>query len=300
LLLAGYIDGEGPDGLGSIRASTPDQGRAIVRRYKTSGFEQIKIYGNGALKRDIVSAIVDEAHKLGMTVTGHIPRGMNAIEAVEIGFDQINHIGFLFSVLRPTQPAGQRRMDLGSAEARRAIQFFKERGTVIEPTFARFELNTHPVDTPFVQFEPGMARAPKQLADIFDKTGLDAERAERARASAEQSAAVLRALRDAGIPIVAGIDLVLPGHSLHRELELYVKAGLTPMEAIQTATIVPARAMKLDSELGTLERGKQADLVILDGDPLASISNIRRIKYVVKAGGLYDPAPLWRVAGFHP
>jgi imidazolonepropionase-like amidohydrolase len=92
----------------------------------------------------------------------------------------------------------------------------------------------------------------------------------------------------------------VPGHSLHRELELYVRAGLTPMEAVQAATIVPARVMKMDKEVGTIEAGKRADMIILDGNPLESISNIRKVRSVVTRGKLYDCAQLWQSVGFRP
>jgi imidazolonepropionase-like amidohydrolase len=102
------------------------------------------------------------------------------------------------------------------------------------------------------------------------------------------------------VTIVAGTDQAVPGHSLHRELELYVDAGFTPMEAIQAATIVPARAMKKDKELGTIEAGKRADFILVDGDPLADIHALRKIRIVVAQGKAYDPAKLWRSVGFAP
>jgi imidazolonepropionase-like amidohydrolase len=116
----------------------------------------------------------------------------------------------------------------------------------------------------------------------------------------DQFMAVLGALHRAGIPIVAGTDQVVPGHSLHREIELYVKAGFTPMEAIQAATIVPARVMKLDKETGTVEAGKAADLIILDANPLENISNIRTVRSVITGGRLYNTAELWQSVGFKP
>ena len=111
---------------------------------------------------------------------------------------------------------------------------------------------------------------------------------------------IVNALRAAGIPIVAGTDLVVPGHSIARELELEVRGGFTPMQAIQAATIVPARAMALDGESGTVEPGKRADLVLLDGDPLTNISEVRRVHAVVTGGRMFLPAPLWRSVGFAP
>ena len=93
----------------------------------------------------------------------------------------------------------------------------------------------------------------------------------------------------------------VPAHSLHRELELYVKAGLTPLEAVQAATLTPARVMKLENEVGTIAAGKRADtIVILDANPLGKISNIRKVRFVVTQGRLFDCAKLWETVGFKP
>jgi imidazolonepropionase-like amidohydrolase len=108
----------------------------------------------------------------------------------------------------------------------------------------------------------------------------------------------MKALHEAGVPIVAGTDGGVPGYSLLRELELSVAAGLTPLEAIQTATIVPARVMTMEREVGTIAAGKTADLLVLDADPLANIANIRTTAWVVRGGRMYEPAKLWRAAGF--
>jgi imidazolonepropionase-like amidohydrolase len=90
----------------------------------------------------------------------------------------------------------------------------------------------------------------------------------------------------------------VPGYTLYRELELYVEGGMTPLEAIQTATLVPAHVVGRERESGTVEAGKRADLAILDADPLASIHNIRTVRWVVAAGRLFDCAPLRRAVGF--
>jgi imidazolonepropionase-like amidohydrolase len=111
---------------------------------------------------------------------------------------------------------------------------------------------------------------------------------------------IVGAMHKAGVPIVAGTDQTVPGFSIYREIELYVQAGFTPMEAIQAATIVPARVMGFDKELGTVEAGKRADLAILDANPLDSIHNIRSVRFVITNGTMYNCGELWQSVGFKP
>jgi imidazolonepropionase-like amidohydrolase len=303
MLLAGIIDGESNSSWGLIRASTVAEAEAAVNRYHTAGFQQIKIYSS--VQPPIVEAICAAAHKLGMTVTGHVPTGLNALQAIEAGMDQINHVQYLLPVLRPRsfrplQGAPPPPLDFQAPEAQKAIQFLKEHKTVIDPTLAVFEWSMHPAEKPFASIEPGAGKVPRQLAGAINNTGVPAISVPLTTAILDRYYSIVGALHKAGIPIVAGTDQVVPGHSLHREIELYVKCGFTPMEAIQAATIVPARVMKLDKESGTIEAGKRADILILDRDPLDNIRNIRTGKTVIAAGRIYDTAQLWSSVGFKP
>jgi imidazolonepropionase-like amidohydrolase len=162
------------------------------------------------------------------------------------------------------------------------------------------EMFTRNKKTPIATFEPGFARVPREYAEHMKNIGFEPEAEKMARAMLERFIATVGALHKAGVTIVAGTDVVVPGHSLHRELELFVQAGLTPMEAIQAATVAPARAMKRDKDAGTVEAGKRADLIVVDADPLESISNIRKLKWVIAGGRMFDSADLWRAAGFQP
>lgn len=304
LLLAGYIDGksEGFD----VQADTPAEAQAAVQRYKAAGFEQIKIRDH--VKPEILRAITAEAHRLGMTVTGHVPEGMNAIQAVEAGMDQLDHLNYVESGFVPDLPRGQPlfEVDLNSAASKKALELFKQRGTVIHPTNAVLELMLHLLNEPIESFEPGVTQVAPELLEQINKKGVQPEAAEAAETAVAIRAAIAvllkitLALHQAGIPIIAGSDVGVPGHTLHRELELYVKAGLTPLEALQTATLTPARVMKLENEVGTIEAGKRADLVILAGNPLENISNIRKVKFVVAGGRLFDASKLREVVGFKP
>src|SRR5262249_8643715 len=104
----------------------------------------------------------------------------------------------------------------------------------------------------------------------------------------------------AGVRIVPGSDTGLVGYGLHRELELYVEAGMTPLEVIQCATIGSARAMNLERESGTIEPGKRADMILVEGNPLANISDLRRVARVIANGRMYNPSRLSQLVGFKP
>jgi hypothetical protein len=191
-------------------------------------------------------------------------------------------------------------LDLNSEQARKAIQFFQQHNTVIDPTASWGEMAGRSKDMDIPSFEPGIAKAPYTLATKFMSLGAPASESVRVHRQMEQTEAVIGALHKAGIPIVAGSDTGLLGYGLYRELELYVKAGMTPLEAIQTATIVPARVMNLASESGSIEPGKRADLILVDGNPLENISDIRKVIKVVAHGRMYDSAALWKSVGFQP
>jgi imidazolonepropionase-like amidohydrolase len=273
-----------------------------VQRYKNAGYEQIKIRDH--VKLEILKVITAEAHRLGMTVTGHVPETMNAIDAVEAGMDQLNHLNYVATGFVPKN--GQRpgevplSLNLESKESRAALQLFKERGTVIDPTMAVVELMVRPMNVPIETFEPGVAKVDPELVEQINKKGAPPAEALAARAAIATMLKIILGLQRAGIPIVAGTDVGVPGHTLHRELELYVKAGLTPLEAIQAATVTPARVMKLENEVGTITAGKRADIIILDANPLEDISNIRKVRFVVTQGRLFDCAKLWQAVGFKP
>ena len=281
-LLGGLVDGPGPRAFGAVTAATPDEGRAVVRKYHADGFEQMKIYS--LVSPEVVQAIVDETHRLGMTVTGHVPNGMTAQSVVEAGFDAIAHM--------------QLRGQAGSEESKAQIAFFKTHGTVMDPTSSWNELGGHPAAAPLESFLPGVSRLPLPLKRMFDSMSAGNGDVQAWRARLIDSGTLLKSAVDAGVLVVTGTDKGVPGFSLQRELELYVEAGMTPLQALQTATIVPARAMKLDAELGTIEVGRRADLVVCNADPLARMSNIRDTRWVITNGRMYGTAALWRVAGF--
>jgi hypothetical protein len=302
LLLAGVIDGSGPAALGVIRADTPDEGRARVRQYHDAGFDQIKIYSS--IKLDVLRAICAEAHALGMTVTGHIPEGLTAYQGVDAGMDQINHAVYLAPLAGPPVPPGATvippAVDSADSATHALSAFLLAHHTVLDPTLAIFEWVWHPASTPVSTFEPGVTKVAPELLASLTHVGSPPARAARDSARFARLVETIRVLHHAGVPIVAGTDQTIPGYSLHREMELYVEAGFTPMEAIEAATSVPARVMHLDREVGTVVAGRRADLLIVDGHPLDRIADTRNVWLVVANGRRYTPAPLWRSVEFTP
>ena len=300
LLLAGYIDGKHEEHNFDVEVETPEEARAAVQRYKNAGYEQIKI--RDYVKLETLKVICAEAHRLGMTVTGHVPKGLNALKAVEAGMDQINHINYVETGFFPNRDRDDPSLsiNLKGLNAVAALKFFKEHGTVVDPTDAVLELMLRPMNQPIESFEPGAAKVAPELKPQINKKGGPVEEAEGLRMLIDVLLKITGALQRAGVPIVAGTDVGVPGHTLHRELELYVKAGMTPLEAIQAATITPARVMKVDSEVGTIEMGKRADLIVLDANPIDNISNIRKIRLSVSQGRVFESAQLWQSVGFLP
>jgi len=307
ILAAGFIDGSGPFSIGMARADTPEQVREWVKRYHDAGFQQVKIYSSVKLPQIAVAA--EEAHKLGMTATGHIPEGVTTREAVEAGQDQISHIPYILQMMAPPFPAGTNRVarskalseiDLESDKAKEAMAFLKEHHTVVDPTLVIYEMGTASTAKPFSSFEPGAAKVAPELAQALFDVVPPGENAELQEKLFEKYVALVGKLHAAGVPVVVGTDQTVPGHSVHREIELYTKAGFTPMEAIQAATIVPARAMGVDKELGTIEAGKRADLILVKGNPLEDIHTIRNVEFVMTGGKMFKTGPLWESVGFLP
>jgi len=308
MLLAGLVDTSGPTGFGAVTADTPEEGRAVVDRYHDAGFVQMKLYTY--LKPDVVKAITAEAHRVGMSVTGHVPAALTTNEGVEDGMDQINHLNYVSRMMRPQAASGNSAaarggnnlntaaIDVNSPEAQRAIQFLLDHHTVVDPTASWGEMAGHSKDMDVAGFEPGILNAPYTLSTKYIAMGVPATDSIRVHARMAENLAVIGALFKAGVPIVAGSDTGLVGYGLDREIEIYAQAGMPPMAAIQAATLVSARAMKLDKESGTIEAGKRADLILVNGNPLQNISDIRKVSKVVTNGWMYDSTKLRQSVGF--
>ena len=285
LFFAGLIDGPGLQGFGEFSAGTPEEGRALVRRYHQLGFEMIKIYM--ALAPEVTAAICDEAHKQGMRCTGHVPNSMDLHEAIDAGMDQIAH----FPV----------RGDLTTDDGKKQIAHFLAKKTVFDPTASWGEIGGKSAQEPMENIQPVLQHLPRPLLqEHVASLGQSPSDTATSHARLARMLANIKAAHDAGVPIIAGTDEGIPAYSVYRELELYVKAGFTPMDALRSATAVAAQAMRVDKDMGTVETGKRADLLILDANPLENISNVRTVRFVLKDGRMFDSAALWTAAGFVP
>lgn len=293
ILMAGIIDGKGPMALGIIQADTKEEAIKAVDTYKAKGFDQIKIYSS--VKPAILKIICDEAHKQGFTVTGHIPNNMTLRAGVDSGMNMVNHIQYVYSLMRRNK---DRSINFDDSVSRAAIKFIKDHQTVIDPTIGVYDLALRDVKNDIIKMEPAFYTLPLPLQTQFINTGEDSATHAMLMPMLNSMKLLVKKLYDEGVPIVAGTDMGFPGFSVARELELYVEGGLTPAQALKTATIIPAQVMGLAQKTGSISTGKNADLIIIDGDPLANISAVRNVKTIIKGGKVYNPMVLHKMVGF--
>lgn len=308
VLLAGFLDGPGPyAGPTKVLVDNQDEVKKAIDKYASLGYVQIKIYSS--IKPELVPFITSYAHSKGLRVSGHIPAFMYADQAVQQGYDEIQHANFLLlNFLRDVKdtrtPArftsiAERggAIDLHSEEAKKFFDLLIEHKTVIDPTLATFEgmFLAKPGVMPEYAL-PIADRMPAQVRRGFLTGGLADAGSDKAVAGYAKMIELVHELHAHGIRIVAGTD-DLAGFTLHRELELYAKAGIPNAEILQLATIGAARVMHRDAELGSVAAGKLADLVVIDGDPVANISDVRKPVWVIKDGTLYDSKEVYRALG---
>jgi len=313
VIRAGLIDGPGPlASPAGLLAGNADEARAAVSRYADAGYVQVKMYSS--LDPKLVPIIAQAAHARGMRVSGHIPTGMKASEAVEGGYDEIQHINMVFlqflmrpgddtrTPLRFTRVAeGAAALDLDGKDVQAFFDFLIAHHTVLDPTLATFHgMFTAAAGEIDPNMAPYIARLPAQVARGAYGGGLDAkgQRATYRASYAKMVELVGRAFRR-GIPIVAGTDDIA-GLTLSNELELYVQAGIPAPDVLALATIGAARVMHHEADAGSIAAGKQADFFLVDGDPTKDIAAVRQTELVVCRGVVYDPAALFAAVGMKP
>jgi imidazolonepropionase-like amidohydrolase len=298
----------------SIMVDTPDRARGAVEFLAGQDVDFIKVYN--WVPEASLNVILETAHRHNLRVTGHVPRMITMTRAIQLGMDCLEHIRITGRELLPPDeaerldplPVARRetllweRFELESEPMQRLIRLVADSRVYFDPTLlvdTALSLDGYAVDTE----NPANADVPEDVRNaflreerpsIFDVSEVDLDVA---RDGFHKRQRLVGMLHQAGARLLAGTDCYglgkqLPGLGLQNELALLVESGLSPLAAIQAATLTAADALGQSDTLGTLEPGKLADLVIVDADPLADIQNARRVRTVVKGGRVYDSATL--------
>lgn len=316
VIKAGFMDGRGPySGPTRVFVDTEEEARTAVEQYASKGFEQIKIYSS--IKPELVPTLVRLAHEKGLRVSGHVPAFMTARQFVEAGADEIQHINFialnfLFDRVQDTRTPARftavgehaATIDLSSPAVRDFLALLRERKVVVDPTVSIFDDMFH--DEPG-RWNAGASTVMDRLPPLWQRRlrsgsgGLPdvSKRPERYRDSFNRLVELVGLMHRSGVRIVTGTDN-LSGLFLPRELELYVAAGIPPKEVLRLATLGNAEVMKREKEYGRVLPGYVADLILIDGDPTLLMSDLRKVRHVVRGDRLYESAALFRSLGIAP
>ena len=314
IVRCGFIEGRGEKAAASkVTAETEDEARAGVDFYAKRGYVQMKIYNS--MRPELVPVIAREAHARGMRVSGHVPVHLRAEEVVRAGYDEIQHVNMLFLnffvdkdtdtrtplrfILVAEKAAG---LDLASPRVNDFTRLLVEKKTVIDPTLTVFEElfenrlgELGPSYKAVAGRLPVMVRRGLYAGSLPIPDGKD----QLYKDSFAATLRLVRKLHDAGVPVLSGTDAI-PGFALHRELELHAAAGIPNADVLREATLGAAQVMRMDKHTGSIAPGKDADLIVVDGDPLANISEIRRVVRTVRGGVSYEPAALLESVGVLP
>lgn len=311
---AGFVEGRSPfSSRNGFVVDSVEEGRRAIDWYAARGYRQIKLYNS--IKPEWVRPLAAHARARGLVVTGHVPAFMRAEEAVRSGYDELTHVNQLMLnfVVRPGDDTrtllrfervgddGQ-RLDLKGPKAQDFLRLLRERRTAVDLTLVTFE--SYYTQTQG-QLSPALAAVAEHLPSAWRRglkvaeTDLEGAKLAAYRAAWRRMLELTLALHRAGVPLLAGTDYVA-GVALHREIELYVEAGIPALEALRIATWNGARSMRATGDSGSIEAGKRADLVLIDGDPSQRIADIRRASLVWKAGTAYEPAAIYEAMGYKP
>jgi len=319
------LDGPKPMWPGSIAISTADEGRQAVRDLKKQRADFVKVYS--LLPRDAYFAIADEAKKLKIPFAGHVPNSVTPEEASDAGQASEEHLLQIVEACSDTEAIKKKVDELRAAGAtpvavRRAyietmlatfdskkaetlFAKFVKNNTWVTPTIVVWQNNAS-FEEDSAKYAERMKYLPRYIRDYWDpKNNAHLKNRSPERLAGEKQLVkkyleIIAMMQRAGVKLMTGSDfganpLLFPGWGVHDEMALLVKAGLTPMEAIQAATRNPATFLGLERSVGTIEKGKIADIVVLSANPLEDISNTRKVNAVIFEGSMSDRAELNRM-----
>jgi hypothetical protein len=310
---AGMVEGESPNANRTdFVVSTLDGAKQAVDWFATHGYPQLKVYNS--FPKEILGDTVAYAHSRGMRVSGHVPAFLRAQDVVDLGFDEINHINqvllnFLVTPTTDTRtldrfilPAEKLAdLDFDSRPVQDFIALLAKKQVVVDPTLSTFEFIRHRDGEMSNVFGPVADHFPpaRRRGLLSAEMDVPAEKAATYDRSFRKMVEFVGRLYRAGVPIVAGTD-ELPGFTLHRELEFYVEAGMTPAQALQVATRNGATYTRTSAERGRIAPGMLADLVLVDGDPTTDISAVRKVALVITRGYAISPSAVYEALGVRP
>jgi hypothetical protein len=311
---AGFIEGKSQfNASGGILVDSLEGAKQAVDFYAQRGYPQIKIYNS--FKPEWVKDTAAYAHQRGLRVSGHIPAFMKAEDAVKDGYDEIQHINQVllnFYVKPDTDTRSLQRftliaenansLDLDAQPFQNLIKLFIAHKTVLDPTLTAFEAQFTQMPG---ELNPSLAPIAEHLPITLHRglykseSEITKQMAPRWRASYAKMLEAVARFHRAGIQIVSGTD-DFAGFAFQRELELYVKAGIPANEVLRIATWNGATYARVLADRGSIDRGKRADLILIDGDPTRDISSIRNVALVLQDGDAYYPAELYGELGVKP
>lgn len=314
IVAAGFLEGRSPySARHGIIASSEQEAVEAVRWYADRGYEQIKIYNS--LNPDWVKPVADEAHRLGLRVTGHVPAFSSPDRVIGDGYGEIAHINQLMlgwilgpeedtrTPLRLTAMARGGDLNLRSARVRKTIDRMKKDGIALDPTALILERlmlsragEVNAGDADYLDHMPiGYQRYRKRSFVSINSPQED----QAYKDGFAKVLEVLATLHKEGIQLLPGTDDTT-GFTVHRELELYTKAGIPASEALRLGTLASAEYLGRAHERGTIEQGKLADFVLVAGDPTQDIREIKKARMVLKGGAVYFPSEIYSALGIRP
>jgi imidazolonepropionase-like amidohydrolase len=269
-----FVDGPKEGVTNRLTVRTPEEARQAVRMLKAKGVDFIKVHN--ALPPEAFFALMDEARKEHIPVAVHLPRGVSSAEASDAGAASLEHV----------ETMSESAMWRKGATAKTVEQAVDEiLGPVGQELFHRFVTNGTWYVPTLVAYERGFVLWSNDAESVMPRLQIH-----------EKNIEIVRKMHNAGVQMMAGSDFsdwaIVPGIDLHNELALLVEAGFTPMEALQAATLNPAKFLAKTDTYGTIQVGRLADLVLLDMNPLEDISHTRKIHAVVLKGKFYPLASI--------
>ena len=311
---AGFVEGRSPfSARHGIIAASEEEALAAVDWYAERGYGYVKSYNS--MNPAWMPAVAERAHSHGMRMIGHIPAFTNADAMIEAGFDEVTHInqlmlGWLLEItedtrtpLRLTGMARGATLDLGSEKVQSTVRRMQANGTAIDPTAVILErLMLSRAGTVAEGDQAYLDHMPVAYQRYRRRSFVSLANAAEDEAYQEGFRRVLETLKmlhDAGITILPGTDDGT-GFTVHREIELYVKAGIPVADALRIAAWNPIDYMGYADTLGSIEPGKMADFILLSGNPLENISAIRTPRMVVRNGDVYFPSEIYEALSVKP